>query len=280
MNEIIAKEFPSEVFESKEALFSKLKENKQLLISQKKLNNKHADSFDYSSTLVNKKIDADKEDTFVEDPRLLKVRSVINTTNILDSHGDVHLKGIWNKSVRENKNLLLLNQHRQTFENIITSDIKASVKKYSWKDLGYEVEGETEALIFDSNIHEERNPFMFDQYKRGYVRNHSVGMRYVKIELALNSDSKWNEEEKAVWDKHIDEIINKQDAERLGYFWAVYEAKIVEGSAVVFGSNPITPTLSIQEKKEPTQVTQDNEKEPSNDTQKMIEIIKNLNVKK
>lgn len=276
MNEIIAKEFPSEVFESKEALFSKLKENKQLLISQKKLNNKYADSFDYNSILINKKIDADKEDTFVEDPRLLKVRSVINTTNILDSHGDVHLKGIWNKSVRENKNLLLLNQHKQRFEDIITSDIKASVKKYSWRELGYEADGETEALIFDSNIHEERNPFMFDQYKRGYVRNHSVGMRYVKIELALNSDSKWNEEEKAVWDKHIDEIINKQDAERLGYFWAVYEAKVIEGSAVVFGSNPITPTLSVQEKNEPTQVTQDNKNEPSNDTQKMIEIIKNL----
>lgn len=278
MSDIIAKEFPNEVFESKEALFTKLKENKQLLISQKKLNNKHTDSFDYNSILINKKIDSDKEEGSSDNPKLLKVKSIINTTNILDSHGDVHLKGIWNKSVRENKNLLLLNQHRQTFENIITSDIKASVKKYSWRELGYEADGETEALVFDSNIHEERNPFMFDQYKRGYVRNHSVGMRYVKIELALNSDSKWNEEEKAIWDKHIDEIINKQDAERLGYFWAVYEAKVIEGSAVVFGSNPITPTLSVQEKNEPTQVTQDNKNEPSNDTQKMIEIIKNLNI--
>ena len=27
-------------------------------------------------------------------------------------------------------------------------------------------------------------------------------------------------------------------------FWAVTEAKLIEGSAVLFGSNPITPTFS------------------------------------
>jgi hypothetical protein len=94
----------------------------------------------------------------------------------------------------------------------------------------------------------DRNPFMFEQYAKGFVKNHSVGMRYVKLELALNSESKWDVDEKEVWDKYIDEIANKEDAEAQGYFWAVHEAKIVEGSAVPVGSNKFTPTLNIETK--------------------------------
>jgi hypothetical protein len=36
-------------------------------------------------------------------------------------------------------------------------------------------------------------------------------MRYVKLELAVNSDSKYDAEEKAIWDKYIDEIVNKEE---------------------------------------------------------------------
>ena len=35
----------------------------------------------------------------------------------------------------------------------------------------------------------------------------------------------------------------KETAIEKGYFWAVLEAKLIEGSAVVIGSNPVTPTL-------------------------------------
>lgn len=272
---ITCKEFPNEVFSTKEELFKKLKENKSLLITQKKMQTKHADSFDYSSVLVDKKIGADKSESDSSTKEGLKVIAVINTTNILDSHGDVHIKGIWNKTVRENKNMLHLNQHRQTFEDIITDDVKASVKKYTWKELGYNAEGETEALVFTSNITKERNPYMFEQYEKGRVKQHSVGMRYVKIELAVNSDKGYMEEEKAVWDKYIDEVINKENAEQQGYFWAILEAKAMEGSAVVFGSNPITPTLST--KSEPGDHSETDKQEPSEDTQeaqKLLSLIK------
>jgi hypothetical protein len=49
---------------------------------------------------------------------------------------------------------------------------------------------------------------MFNQYAKGYVKEHSVGMRYVKIELAVNLIQSMHEE-KAVWDKYIDEIVKK-----------------------------------------------------------------------
>lgn len=263
---ITCKEFPNEVFASQEELFKKLQENKHLLITQKKTQTKHSDSFDYSSVLVEKKIGAEKSEDNTAEKNTLKVVAVINTTNILDSHGDVHLKGIWNKTVRENKNMLHLNQHRQTFEDIITDDLKASVKKYTWKELGYNAEGETEALVFTSNITKDRHPYMFEQYEKGRVKQHSVGMRYVKLLLAINSDKDYMEEEKAVWDKYIDEIINKEDAERQSYFWAILEAKALEGSAVVFGSNPITPTMST--KSEPGDHSESDKQEPAKATQK------------
>ena len=104
----------------------------------------------------------------------------------------------------------------------------------TWKSLGYDMEGSTQALIFDATIKEERAPYMFGQYKNGYVDNHSVGMRYVTLYLCMNNDKSWAAEEKANWDKYYSEVANKEIADQYGYFWAVTEAKIVEGSAVVF----------------------------------------------
>lgn len=269
---ITCKEFPDEVFATKEELFKKLRENKSILIAQKKMQNKFTDAFDFTSVLVKEKISSDKTESEEEmNPNQIKVVSIINTTNIMDSHRDVHIKGLWNKTVKENKNMLLLDQHRATFEGIISDNVKASLKTYSWKELGLNVEGETEALVFESTIDKERHPYMFEQYSKGRVKNHSVGMRYVKIDLAINSDSKYDAEEKEIWDKYIDQIINKEEAESRAYFWVVTEAKAMEGSAVVFGSNPITPTMSTSTKQEPSNHSNSHKAEPSADTQNELQ---------
>ena len=43
---------------------------------------------------------------------------------------------------------------------------------------------------------------MYNQYLNGWVKNHSVGMRYVKMELAINSEAEYDADEKAIWDKY------------------------------------------------------------------------------
>jgi hypothetical protein len=239
-------------FETKKELYKFLVDNQEALIAQKCSTTKEADGFGASS-IVLEALGADgfavKADGI--NPTEIKARLVINTTNILDSHGDVHIKGLWNKSVKENKRMLHVQEHKSNeFNKIIASgdDLKASVKTYTWKELGYDAEGDTEALVFDSTIKQERNPYMFDQYSKGYVNNHSVGMRYVKMGLAVNDDD--YPAGKALWDKHIGDIVNHADAEAKGYFWAVTEAKAIEGSSVPLGSNPITPTLSAVPKEE------------------------------
>lgn len=225
-------------------LFKFLKENKSALIAQKKYEIKKADAITLANRFVNKKGEVVKGNNPVtEDVNVLNTSLVINTTNWLDSHSDVHFPGIWKKSLSENKGLYLLQEHSMTFKGIITDNLVAFTKKVTWKSLGLDIPGSTEALIFDATISKARNEYMFGEYKQGFVKNHSVGMRYVKMDMAINDDSKWYIEEKEVWDKWIDDIANKDDAEEQGYFWAITEAKVVEGSAVPIGSNIMTPTL-------------------------------------
>lgn len=246
-------------FDTKKELFNFLVKNKDRLIAQKKAVMKHADCFSCNipfELITNKTISTDKKD--------IQVKAVINTTNLMDSHYDVHLPGLWTKSLQENKMIMHLQEHEMSFDKIIadSDELKAYTKSYIWKELGYNFSGKTEALIFDSNIKKDRNSFMFDQYLKGYVKNHSVGMYYVKIVMAIDDDE--YEAEYEAWEKYYPEIANKERADEVGFFWAVKEAKVIEGSAVPIGSNWATPTLDIK-----SQPSVDTEIEPLSGTRKI-----------
>ena len=122
---------------------------------------------------------------------------------------------------------------------------------------------------------------MFKLYQKGQVDNHSVGMRYVNLYLCIDSDEKWAVEEKKNWDKYISHVANKEDIQ-YKMFYAVTEAKIIEGSSVLFGSNFVTPTLEVEEKEitaetEPVQITQTEDKqEPMKITQTLEDVLKAL----
>tara|TARA_R110000787_G_scaffold38935_1_gene97761 strand:+ start:1314 stop:2159 length:846 start_codon:yes stop_codon:yes gene_type:complete len=244
-------------FETKAEKIAYMVENKSSLIKQAKTAMKKAD--DYGVTYIVssvKSLDANKAETGEQEEGVLNVKAVINTTGLMDSHEDVHIKGLWKKTLSEFKRPLHLQEHKSnSFEHIISSgeDLRVSAKTLQWKTLGFDKAGSTQALVFESKVRKDRNPFMYNQYKNGWVDNHSVGMRYVKIDFAVND--KDYEAEKAVWDKYIDQVANKEQAESVGYFWAVTEAKMIEGSAVPNGSNSITPTMSVktfEEKTEPS----------------------------
>ena len=274
---IVCKEFPDREFNSKEELFKALKENKPSLIALKKSTEKRADAVSYVNSEVSK-INANKEENGTQtEIDKLQVKVVINTTNFIDSHNDLHINGIWNKSVSDNANkgFLHLQEHDRDFDKVISDNAKGYVESVTWKSLGLPYNGKTEALIFDSVIEKKRNEFMFKQYANGWVKNHSVGMRYVKIDLAVNSESEWDKDEKELWDKYYPIVANKEIADERGYFWVVSEAKVIEGSAVVMGSNSATPTLSVENKSEADKITSEQE-EPSIDTQKLEQSLKEL----
>jgi hypothetical protein len=251
-------------FENKDQEIEFIVKNQNKLIAFKKATFKKADTFSFSPIEITKAI---VNNTPVEEPEeVLKVKVVINSTNFLDSHGDVHIKGLWNKSINENKNIVHLQEHEMAFDKIISDgeDLNVFTQQFTFKQLGYNYEGKTECLIFESKVKEDRNEFMYEQYSKGFVKNHSVGMSYVKMVLCVNNSM--NTQEFENWNKYFAEVANQDTALEKGYFWAVLEAKLIEGSAVVIGSNPVTPTLENNMKA----VITLSENEPAdNATQKM-----------
>lgn len=233
-------------FDNKKQLFAWLRENKDDIIYQKQASLKRADYIEAPIIEMKGLIISKVDDS---DITQLKRRLIINTTNIRDSHKDVHLDGIWDDDLESNKRIKFVKEHVMTFDNIIADkgDLKVFTKMYQWRDLGKDADGETQALVFDATIKESRQAEMFKEYKQGNVDNHSVGMYYISIKFAMDSDDDEDKELKAEFDKHIDKIVNRDEVVKDGYYWAVYKAKAVEGSAVPNGSNPITPTLPLKE---------------------------------
>lgn len=198
----------------------------------------------------------------------LKRTIIGNTYNWMDSHDDVHAKGVFTKSIKERGNQVF---HLHDHEFKLTSKIGEPIRVYedsvNWADLGVNKAGQTQALFMDSEILKEYNERIFSEYKNGKINQHSVGMQYVKIDLAVNDEE--YEDGYKVWTDNIDQLGNREHAENKGYFWLIREAKLIEISAVLLGSNTLTPTIN-----EPLKSTQ--QTEPSNDTQKEVEKLFNL----
>jgi len=248
-------------FATKKEMFDFLIENKDLLIAQKKSALKTVDcGIVVEPVIVREKNSTNKaEGDNMPDEKFTELKAVviINTTNLMDSHCDVHLPGIWNKSLRENKMIMHLQEHEREFEKVIADgkELKAYTKTFTWAELGYNYAGSTEALVFESTVLKKRNEFMFNQYINGWVKNHSVGMYYVKMDMAINDKDYPNEY--TAWEKYYPMIANKEKADEKGFFWYVLEAKCMEGSAVVLGSNFATPTISTETKNnQPEQSTE------------------------
>ena len=109
----------------------KLKENKHLYLAEKQNTMKFADDviLDAQTEPIHTtttKADGEKK----EDPTKLKLKAVVNTSNILDSHGDVHIKGLWKKTLQENKRLFLLQEHQMKFDKVISDKINAYTEPY------------------------------------------------------------------------------------------------------------------------------------------------------
>lgn len=262
-------------FEEKTQLFDWLITNKTSLMTQKKMATKFADAISFAPAFVHEKGDSViKAEAIPQDSTKIKVRSIINTTKLYDSHGDVHIDQLWNKSLKETQDFYLVKEHNFTFDGIISDNVKAFVKQMNWSELGFNYAGQTQALVFDSVISKAESPDMFDRYRTGKVKQHSVGMRYVKIDLAINDDR--YDKEYALWQKYYDMIVNKDDVNQNGYFWPVTEAKAFEGSAVVRASNFATPTTSVQETK--SQPPSSTDSEPLKDT-RLMEALNKLLIK-
>ena len=106
------------------------------------------------------------------------------------------------------------------------------------------MEGDTQALIYKVPKDKVISKTSKDWLESGDEIEASVRMQYVTIDLAMDSSDPDDTTEKKLFDKHIDDIANKEELEVINFFWAVSEAKNkLESSLVVFGSNSATGQL-------------------------------------
>ena len=236
----------NEDFNTYEEMFSAIRKHYSKIKSIKKSILKSSDGFEAYEGLDRRETKKDTGEQAQIDVGS-KVYPVINTTRYMDSHDDVHLNGIWNKTIQESVGkIALVMNHEYKMGQVIAypEDVVPMVKVVPWKDLGRDYEGDTEALIFEALLSDDSNDTGFKAYRNRRKVQHSVRMQYVKIDFAVNSDKEEWKEERKVWEKYINSIANKDKALKNGYFWAVKEAKIYkEGSMVLEGSNDATPTL-------------------------------------
>lgn len=255
------KQFPGKKFSDKMDQTRFIKENIMRLKEIKKSEYKTTSDIIIKESLFSEKFSPVIEDITSE---FIEVKTVINTTNIIDSHLDLHMPEIWNKTVKDNPYSHHLKQHEQKFESVISNKAKSYNEETNFNSLGLNIDFKTVANINHFTLERNKMPFMFDAYKNGEVTQHSIGMMYVNLSIAYYDED--DPKEMDFFNQMKARSVNPEVADNYGYFWVVYEAKKREGSAVVFGSNSITPTLFVKNYNPSTDKNK-NKFEPSSGTQ-------------
>jgi hypothetical protein len=190
----------------------------------------------------------------------------VNSTKILDSHEDLHLDGLWSKSVKEQqgKNYLVLDHQLSVFNTVVKKeDIEMFTAVVTFAAIGKAYEGDTEVLVYKFLKSKVLIPSISEWLESGDDIEASVRMQYVKLDLAMDSEEEADKEAKRIFDKYYPIIANKEDFEEIRYFWVISEAKNVrESSLVLAGSNGATGALESKNI-EPPEGTQESEAEKS-----------------
>lgn len=243
-------------FKTQGDLFKYLIEEKELVLSQKKSIIKRAEgglSFICNSEVAAKEVFANKAKPLYDNDLnkgILKRTILANTYWWMDSHSDVHLgrgdegdSAIFTESIKGRASKVFpIDQHNWSLDGRMGKTINLYEQPISWRALGVGKTGMTEGLFADAEISKDKNERRYKDYLNDEIDQHSVGMRYIDIQLAVNDQDEYPKEY-AVYQKFINKIGNRQAVEKQGFFFAVGKAAVMEYSAVIAGSNELTPTL-------------------------------------
>lgn len=233
-------------FQSKKECFNYLIKNKTKLVNQKKSLPIFSDPSIYTPFSKSKSFSTKSEDQETNENEI-DVKLVGNVANWVDSHMDLILPNAPLRSIKNRKHLI---PHLHDHEHKIAAEIgdveDIYLEDISLLDLGLEMEGSTQALIMESKVKREYNERAFLKYKNKKAYQHSIGLQYIKLELAINNKNE--EKEYDFFKKYYDQIINKESVDSSGFFWVIPEYKLIEISLVLFGANELTPTLDSSDK--------------------------------
>jgi hypothetical protein len=219
-------------------------QNKTALIAMKKCQVKFTDSAENIPIELKEAEKVEKFNTGLpKDTDTEIYRTIIgNTYNWLDSHNDVHLNACFAKSLKENKNIFHLRDHKFETDAEVGEVLHVWEKIGTFKDFGGDSDLMTQALVMNSKIIKDYNEKTFNKYSQNKIKQHSVGMFYGDLKFA--ADNKTDKEAYALYHSLLPKIGNKEKVEEQGYFYAVVQAKLKEVSAVLLGSNSLTGVLN------------------------------------
>lgn len=259
-------------FETVEEMFSELRKYKSQIISMKKAQvyKSCEKDDDKRLSIISRPLDLSK---IADQTKAIDFSSedyyyiAVNSTRILDSHKDLHIDGLWNKTKKEQqgKNYLVADHRLELDKTIVKKEyVEILTATIPFAMIGKKYKGDTEVLIYKVKKDKVINQVAKEWLESGDSIEGSVRMRYVDILFAVNSTAKEDYQDKKNYDEYINVIANKEDFDQeIQYFWVVKQAiNVFESSLVIFGSNGATGLISIDTTKEI---------QPSNDTEKQIE---------
>jgi len=162
------------------------------------------------------------------------IKAVLNTYNFYDSDTDVLRPGCAKLSLDQR------GAKSQAVDKILYAKYHDLTKLpgKSLKEQETELNGNAvlygEVKLIETPLGEET----LIQYKEGIINQHSIGFQYRAIEYIDNDSEKWN--------NFLKDLINPEDAEKMGFGYDVTEIELFEWSAVAFGANKLTPFLGVK----------------------------------
>lgn len=246
-----------------QALLEWLVKNKAELIAKKKSLPIKSDPFCFAPEIITsaQSLEAVKkglgEAASAEDTGVIRVKVVANTAWWCDEGMDVLTDTCWDKSIQD-KGILLPHIKNHAWDDCTShvGDVVAVYKQLKKvKDLGVQKSGSTTCLMWETDVRKDYDPKVYFFYKNGKINQHSIGLQYITLELAVNNKN--SEKEFDFWNKYISKIINKDKVLAAGYFWLVSEIRLIENSCVLFGMNELTPTESVTDSKSTEQQPED-----------------------
>jgi len=162
------------------------------------------------------------------------IKLVANTFNYFDHDFDALTKTCANRSIVNNgaksaapDKIAHLLQHKMS--DVVGKSLLESVEKVDGNYVLY-----AESFLPDTTDGEDT----LRKYQAGMYNQHSIGFNYL--------DLTYLEKGAAGWDKWMNELLNPEDADAVGYGWKINEIKLWEYSTVTFGANKLTPYLGAK----------------------------------
>lgn len=214
-------------FADNEALISYVKANLDTIIDAKKVEQY---SYNKGQAVSCKTLNGSK---FTVAEKAIEVDEaywylVVNSTNILDSHDDLHINGIWNTTVKDQQGKnYLVDTHSITIDTTIVKKehIEMFVAKVTFASLGMAYSGSTQVLVYKFRKDKVIDQKAKEWLESGDAIQASVRMQYVSLKFALDSNAPEDKEVKKNYDDYIGSIANKDDFEYIPYFFVITEAK-------------------------------------------------------